>query len=264
MTDKPVTGWQRDLVVGIDRLVRRMAVHWLLLINLLVFIYVGLPFLAPVLMENGITGPANTIYSAYGFVCHQFAFRSWYLFGDQPAYPRDRAPSNLDSFEEYALQDPYFSGVDVSTLDNDLVLAARTFRGNEQMGYKVAFCERDVAIYGGMLISGLAFGLFRKRIKPITFWQYVLIGLVPIGLDGFSQLFDNPPFDQPGYGLFSLIGQISVALFGIRESTPLLRTLTGFLFGLANVWLAYPYIEEAMQETREKVEATLSRANLSL
>ena len=32
-------------------------------------------------------------------------------------------------------------------------------------------------------------------------------------------------------------------LFGWRESTPELRTLTGALFGLASVWLIYPRID---------------------
>jgi uncharacterized membrane protein len=260
---KKATGWQRNMVIGADRLVRRVAVHWLLLINLLVFIYVGLPFLAPVLAASGATGPANTIYTAYGFVCHQFAFRSWYIGGDQVAYPRERAGTDLESFESYASQDPYFSGVDVETLDTQLIVGARVFRGNEQMGHKVAFCQRDVAIYGGIFLAGLTFALLRGKVKPLKFWQYVLLGIVPIGLDGFSQLFANPPFDQTGLGLYTLIGQISQAIFGIRESTPFLRSLTGFLFGLANVWLAYPHLEEAMKETRERVEAQLNKAGLT-
>ena len=263
-SEKKVTGWQRSLVIGADRLIRRMAVHWLLLVNLLVFLYVGLPFLAPVLMVNGLTGPANTIHNAYGLVCHQYAFRSWYLFGDQLVYPRERAGMDLASFESYAVQDPYFAGVkDITALETDLVFAARAFRGNEQMGYKVAFCQRDVAIYGGILLAGLVFGLLRDKVKPLQFWQYILLGLVPIGVDGLSQLFGNPPFTYEGYGIFTLVGQVSQAIFGLRESTPVWRALTGCLFGVANVWLAYPYIEEAMQETRQRVEAQLGKAGLS-
>jgi len=40
-------------------------------------------------------------------------------------------------------------------------------------------------------------------------------------------------------------------LFGLRESNWLLRSLTGAIFGIASVWLAYPYIEDAMQEVIE-------------
>lgn len=263
MAKKKATGWQRNFVIGADKFIRQMAIRWLLLLNLLVFVYVGLPFLAPVLMANGITGPANTIYNAYGFVCHQFAFRSWYLFGEQPAYPRQRARTDLDSFESVAADDPHFAGIDVSELDTDLVIGARTFRGNDEVGYKVAFCQRDVAIYGGILLAGLVYGLFRDRVRSLRFWQYVLIGIVPIGLDGFSQLFVNPPFDEAGLGVISLIGTVSKAIFGVRESTPMLRTLTGLLFGVANVWLAYPHINEAMEETRENVEGQLSKGGVT-
>ena len=37
------------------------------------------------------------------------------------------------------------------------------------------------------------------------------------------------------------------------ETTPFMRALTGVLFGLATVWLAYPYVQEAMDEFRESL-----------
>ena len=36
-----------------------------------------------------------------------------------------------------------------------------------------------------------------------------------------------------------------------RESTPLLRVITGALFGFATAWFSYPYIEESMTESRQ-------------
>ena len=45
--DKPrVTGRTRDLVIGLDRAILSLARHWLLFLNLVIFIYVGLPFAA--------------------------------------------------------------------------------------------------------------------------------------------------------------------------------------------------------------------------
>jgi uncharacterized membrane protein len=79
----------------------------------------------------------------------------------------------------------------------------------------------------------------------------LIIAIVPIGLDGFSQLFANPPFN--GFGL---------SAYPIRESTPLLRTLTGALFGLGNAWLVFPYIDDSMVETRELVENKLIKAGV--
>ena len=32
------------------------------------------------------------------------------------------------------------------------------FVGSPELGYKVAFCERDVAIYLAVLLAGLAYG----------------------------------------------------------------------------------------------------------
>ena len=39
-----------------------------------------LPFLAPLLLAAGFDAPANAIYAAYQTVCHQWAFRSFFLF----------------------------------------------------------------------------------------------------------------------------------------------------------------------------------------
>ena len=70
------------------------------------------------------------------------------------------------------------------------------------------------------------------------------MAIVPIGLDGFSQLISQPPIN----------------LIPVRESTPFLRTLTGFLFGFVTAWFGYPYVEESMQENRKFLEGKLSQA----
>ncbi|MDX1601005.1 MAG: DUF2085 domain-containing protein [Anaerolineales bacterium] len=210
--------------------------HWLAAFNLLVFLYVGLPFAAPVLMQAGAERPARWIYTAYSPMCHQLAFRSWFLFGDQPAYPRELAGVNLTPFEE------------ATGIPGDDLWAARDFVGNEQVGYKVAFCERDVAIYGGILLAGLLYSQLRDKLKPLPLWAWVLFGVVPIGLDGGTQLISELPLPI-------------ISAFPARESTPFLRTLTGGLFGIMNVWLAYPYVEETMGETRAVVSAKIKAAD---
>lgn len=234
-SEKPrVTGRARDVVIGLDRVILSLARHWLLFINLAIFTYVGLPFAAPVLMQAGATGPARLIYGLYGGLCHQLGYRSWYLFGQQAAYPRD-------VFEA-------FTGID----PND-ILASRTFVGNATMGWKVAYCERDVAIYAVMLVFGLLFALpaVGRRVKPLSWLAYGLIGIAPIALDGFSQLFSQLP---PGIFLFDWLPY--------RESTPFLRTLTGGLFGLANAWLAFPYIRQSAQEVAAELSSKLTRAGV--
>ena len=115
-----------------------------------------------------------------------------------------------------------------------LVGPALTLRyfGDATIGYKVALCQRDVATYGTILLAGLVFGLVRRRLKPLPIWAFVL-SLVPMAIDGITQL------------------------FGLRESTWQLRIITGALFGLASIWLAYPYLEEGMRDIRDEVNRKL-------
>lgn len=225
-------GRARTRAVGLTRAVGGFSRHWLAILNTIVFLYVGLPFLAPILMKAGAEGPARLIYTVYSPVCHQLAFRSWFLFGEQAAYPRTLAGTSLTSYGEA-------TGLD----ENDLA-AARALVGDSHLGFKVALCERDVAIYGGILLGGLIFARVRGRVRPLPVWAWLVFGVLPMAIDGGSQLISG----------FS----IAAAGWAVRESTPLLRTATGLLFGLLNVWLAYPYLEESMAETRSAVSVKLA------
>jgi len=210
--------------------------HYMLIFNLIVFSYLGLAFLAPTLMQAGAPRATNMLYKAFGLVCHQLAYRSFFLFGEQPYYPREAADlSGVMTFSEA-------TGLDESNAAQS-IFAARNYVGDEQIGYKIALCQRDVAIYGGILIFGLLFSLSGLRIKSIPWYFWLLLAIVPIGLDGFSQLLSQPPLSFLPY----------------RESTPFLRLLTGFLFGFVTAWFGYPMVEESMADTRKLVEAKWRR-----
>jgi uncharacterized membrane protein len=233
---RPVTGRQRDFVIAVDRLILIISRHWLFYLNVVVLLYVGVPFLAPVFMQIGATGPAHVIYTFYSALCHQLGFRSWYLFGQMPNYPRA-------VFQQY-------TGIDPNNPETGLQLA-RAFIGNAQLGYKVAFCERDVAIYGALLLGGIIYTIpgVRRRVGPMPWWAYILIGVAPIGLDGFSQLLSQYPYNLiPPFNLLPY-----------RESTAFLRTLTGGLFGISNAWLALPYLKVSMEEVRQELERKLGK-----
>jgi len=60
--------------------------HWLFLANLTAWTFALLPVLAPVLMALGLVSLADLVYSAYTLVCHQWAHRSFFLFGPQATY----------------------------------------------------------------------------------------------------------------------------------------------------------------------------------
>ncbi len=229
---KTLTGGPKPEVTAADRLLFWFSRHYLLVLNLILALYVGLPFLAPALMKAGATGPARLIYTLYGPFCHQLGFRSWFLFGEQAYYPLEAADIHgVETFES-------ISGLfEVANPLSSERLAARAFVGNEEVGYKVALCQRDVAIYGSMLLFGLLFAFLRRRLVTLSPLLWILIGLLPIGLDGFSQLFSQ--FNLPW-----------LALLPYRESTPFLRTLTGFLFGFSTAWLIFPSLEASMLETQ--------------
>jgi uncharacterized membrane protein/glutaredoxin len=214
-----------------DKAMHWISRHYLAVLNLIMFLYVGLPVLAPVLMKSGATAPARVLYTIYSPLCHQFGFRSFFLYGEQAYYPLEEAGVNVVDFETATgilhLHDPN----DYSRWE------ARRYVGDETVGYKVALCERDVAIYASILFFGLLFGLTGRRFPQLHWSIWILLGLGPIGLDGFSQLFSQ--FDW----------QALVSILPYRESTPFLRVLTGSMFGFFTAWFAYPNIEESMQET---------------
>jgi uncharacterized membrane protein len=191
----------------VDKAIFKLAKHWLLLASLFWGLYVGLPFLAPVLMEVGWTTPAKVIYFVYRPLCHQLPERSFFLGGHQHAY----------SAEELAA-----AGIEIHPFSRDI--------GNETVGWKVGFCQRDVAIYGSIFLAGLAYGLIRRRWVGWKMpFRYYLLFLVPMAIDGLLQL------------------------VGLHESNWILRTITGAIFGIGSVLFAYPYLDEGMSEVRRSI-----------
>jgi uncharacterized membrane protein len=229
-------------ITGADRFTYWFSGHYMFVINLLLLIYVGLPLLAPSMMKAGLETPASIIYRIYGGMCHQLSYRSWFFFGEQLVYPKESA--GLEDFLTFN---------QVTGLDEEGILAARQFLGNELVGFKTALCQRDIAIYGAMLLFGLLFAITGRKWKSLPIWVWILFGVFPIALDGISQLISQwvampeLSFLQPIFGWVPL-----------RESTPFLRTLTGFLFGFTTAWFGFPLIEEAMADTRRIMKTKLA------
>lgn len=208
----------RRFILFVDRLIVLIADHWLLLVILSLLVFDGLPFLAPALMHYGITGPADAIYRVYSLTCHQLAYRSYFFFGAQPVYTTEQLQSAL--------------GVTNPASD---AFYWRDFLGNPQLGFKMAWCERDAAIYTALLLASVLFGLVRTRLKPLK-WRVYLLFITPMAIDGLWQLFTSPIVILP--------------FLPTHESDYLLRGITGALFGLGSVWLIYPYLEEAMRDVK--------------
>jgi uncharacterized membrane protein len=180
--------------------------HWLLLINLLVAMFLALPFAAPLLMHLGRPDLANLIYSAYQLTCHEWPFRAYFLFGPQATY----SAGELQSHGVTGIYD---------------------FKGSPELGYKVAFCARNVAIYAAALAAALVYARRRYRMAPLSLRTFGL-AMVPIALDGLTQL------------------------TGWRESTWELRSVTGAVFGAASVWLLYPRLDQVVASLRRSRRST--------
>lgn len=190
---------------------------WLLAsIAFLLFLYLGFSFLAPVLMKAGNEDFASRIYQVYQPACHQLAYRSFFLFGEQAYYPRELAGiKGLKSYET----------VTATTAED--VAFARNFKGNERLGYKIVLCQRDTAIFASILLFLIVYAIFGKKMQAIPWWLWIVLAIFPIGLDGFSQL-------------ISLLELPFLAWFPPRESTPFIRVLTGTLFGFFSAWFIVP------------------------
>lgn len=237
--------------------------HWLRVALIILGVYCSLPVVAPTLMKVGATGAGQFIYTLYSPFCHQFAFRSIFLYGEQPFYPRYNTGSPLTPFESYVQQMPEFAPDrtvyllgqpvkvgDVYAFTGGFQAASREFLGNAQMGYKMTLCARDIGIYWALFTGGLLYSrpTIRRKLRPLPLWLYVILGVLPIGIDGFSQLLGYPPFN----------------LWPARETLPAFRVVTGVLFGLANAWLGFPYLELSMRDTRHQIEAKLRRAGIAI
>ena len=214
-----VSGRTRDLVILVDKGAYHFTRHWVALFNVVLFLYVVPTFLAPYLVHAGYERAGRLIYGLYGPpVCHQLPERSFYLFG-----------SKMD----YSWAELVAAGMDPTQFS----LERRYFLGTAELGYKIAVCQRDIAIYVGIFAFGFLYALLRRRwcINPLPWWGLVLLAL-PLAVDGLAQL------------------------VGLRESTPAARVFTGLCATAGGIGFVYPHIETAMADLRRDIARKLNRA----
>jgi len=201
---------QPTRVSDIDRWAQRMArhvavlacfftKHWLWFAGVALVFAVLLPLIPPMLMHQGYERAGRVGYILFSPFCHQLPERSFFLFGPQWVY-------NISEIEQ--------------ALGN--VVPSR-YIGNAALGYKMALCERDMAIYGMALLGSIVFAFVRRRLQRVSGWAFLIL-ITPMAIDGTGQLFN------------------------LWSSTWVSRLLTGGLFGLACVFFLYPKIEEVMPQ----------------
>ncbi|MGH2501440.1 MAG: DUF2085 domain-containing protein [Ktedonobacterales bacterium] len=106
-------------------------------------------------------------------------------------------------------------------------------------GYQMCLCSRCLAIYSSLLMVGLLIALARhmpqrRFIRPIS-WKFWVLGMIPMALDGGTQL------------------------FGLHESNLFLRLLTGAIFGVMTGWFILPQIEHP--DTEQPATPAAARAS---
>jgi len=242
----------RSTAAWANRLVHWFSRHWLFVISLLFGLYVGLPWLAPIFMKLGWTGAGNVIYLIYSTQCHQLPQRSFFLFGPAPTY---------------SLAQIQAAWVNTS---NPVIL--RQFVGNAEMGWKVAWSDRMVWMYTGVFAAGLAFSIFRPRLKPLSLGGFAAL-LLPMVIDGGTHMVSDLAgighgFRDSNAWLAALTGNVFPTTFyagdALGSFNAWMRLMTGLLFAVGCVWLLYPEIGRAMDEAAVRIEDKFSRAGLAL
>ena len=243
----PRSPTQTQRLIFMKRIVLGVARHWLLIVNLLVGIWITLPWLAPVFMHWGWTSAGKAIYLAYFFQCHQLPERSFFLFGRQAMY-------SLNEIQAAWRQ----------TTDP---LILRQFIGNPEMGWKVAWSDRMVSMYTSILLAGLLYGPVRRQWRPLSFWMFTIL-LLPMAIDGGTHMVSDLAGIGQGFrdtnGWLQMLtnNAFSITFYqgdALGSFNSWMRLITGVLFGIALVGFAYPYINNSFADVVRRSEVTLSK-----
>ncbi|MCC7207710.1 MAG: DUF2085 domain-containing protein [Anaerolineae bacterium] len=225
------------------------AKYWLLVFCVVYGGWVILPFLAPIFMRLGWTGPADLIYSVYGAFCHQMAQRSFFLFGPQAMYNLDQLPVPI-------------TGDEVANL-----LALRAFVGNADLGWKVAWSDRMVYLYGSVWLSALVFAArpTKRHLLPLR-WPLFLLLSLPVFVDGVTHMLSDMAGGIAGgvrytnQWLADLTGNALPMWFyqgdAFGSFNSWMRLISGVLFGFAIVSLAFPLLARGTRQVLRLDELT--------
>lgn len=226
--------------------------NWLLVFSLLWAVYVGLPWLAPVFMQLGWTGAASAIYLFYSTQCHQLPQRSFFLFGAKPMYSLAEIQAAWQMTNHPAI--------------------LRQFIGNPEMGWKVAWSDRMVSMYTSVFLGGLLYWPLRRRLRPLPLWGFALF-VLPMLVDGATHMLSDVAGIGQGFRdnnawLAGLTAQALPAWFyagdALGSFNSWMRLITGLLFGLGVVWVAYPHLEAMFNNVALEIRAKFEQAHRTL
>lgn len=228
-------------------ILRWISTHWFETFLIVYGSWVFAPFLAPLLMQLGWTGAGKAVYFIYSFFCHQLPERSFFWFGEKAMY-------SLAEIQA-AWQDTI----------NPLIL--RQFIGNATMGWKIAWSDRMISFYTSVWLFALLWYPFRRKVKPLSWWGFLLL-LLPIAIDGGTHAISDlagigQGFRDTNQWLIILTDNAFPAAFyagdALGSFNSWMRLITGPLAGLGIVWFAFPYVFRAQTHNQQLDEVSYAK-----
>ncbi len=222
---------------------------WPYLVLLLLGVWTLTPWLAPLFMHLGWTGPGRAVYAVYSLFCHQMPQRSWFLFGESFTYSLDQIASAWPG--------------------TTTMLGMRGFIGTPEMGWKLAWSDRMVSFYGGFFLFGLFYLAARRRILVHGWrisWRWLVVLLLPIALDGVSHMISDlwglgVGFRETNVWLAGLTNHALPSSFyagdGLGSFNSLMRLLTGLLASFALIFWSFPLVNRSLAEQGKRVQTHL-------
>ena len=114
-----------------------------------------------------------------------------------------------------------------------MVSTGAGYWGNEEIGYKVAFCIRDIGIYLALALTGLFLVIFMNVKKKIVkvHWSIILLLMLPMALDGIFQFIVM---------YFDIAWVPEAYLLSMHK-----KLITGALFGIGAALFVFPNLKDA-------------------
>lgn len=198
------------------------------IILVFITIYLFFAFAAPVFLKLGMTDVGMGIHSVYRIFCHQRVERSAFFFGEDGIitfYTRDELQERGAIPESNpAVPEPFSERI-----------FGYPFVGNEEVGYKMPLCIRDVPLYLAFGVFGWIYLISARRKKKIKKYPYTLVVvlMVPMIVDGIFQYTAE----------FLRWGFVPEYYF---DNIPK-RIITGVLFGIGFAMLIIPNLMESVE-----------------
>jgi uncharacterized membrane protein len=202
------------------------------LVVALVWLYVLVPFLAPLAYSNGYESVGWGINEFYEQFCHQRVERSVFLLGKEKPLTfytvgelKDAQVIPQVNPDPVPFQWPEYFGHD--------------YVGNEQVGWKVPLCIRDIALYGGLALAGSLIVWWKRKNKELKVSKWTILALtLPMMIDGIAlTVISLLKLDWvPGWFIYS----------------NLKRIITGALFGAGIALLIIPPLFPSKKLTKRK------------